>query len=137
VDRAAFQLAQDIWNGRPYTDYYRLAWREMVPLTTERSLFAAIIPPGPTHIHAVRSMTVGADRETALHAAFWASLPLDYLLRITGRSHLDVNNAATMPAPDPDHPLALAALLRVLRLNCLTRAYAPLSIPCNRRESNQ
>ncbi|MCX5115968.1 class I SAM-dependent DNA methyltransferase [Micromonospora sp. NBC_00362] len=126
VGRAAYRQAQDTWNGRPYTDYYRLAWREMVPLTTERSLFAAIIPPGPTHIHAVRSMVVGDERETALHAAFWAALPLDYLLRITGRGHLDVNNAGAMPAPDPEHPLAAAALLRVLRLNCVTQAYAPL-----------
>ncbi|MCZ7437732.1 class I SAM-dependent DNA methyltransferase [Micromonospora sp. WMMC241] len=126
AERAAFRQAQDLWSGISATDYYRLVWREMVPLTTERSLFAAIMPPGPTHIHAVRSMVVGAERETALHAAFWSSLPLDYLLRITGRGHLDVNNSGAMPAPDPDHPLASAALLRVLRLNCLTRAYAAL-----------
>ncbi|TNH22357.1 class I SAM-dependent DNA methyltransferase [Micromonospora orduensis] len=126
VDRAHYQRAQDMWHGRPSTDYFRLVWREMVPLTTERSLFAAIMPPGPAHIHAVRSMVVGGERETALHAAFWASLPLDYMLRIAGRAHLDVNNAGAMPAPDPSHPLASAALLRVLRLNCLTTAYAPL-----------
>jgi hypothetical protein len=126
TDRATFQEAQDVWRGHRYTEYFRLAWREMVPLTTERSLFAAIIPPGPTHIHAVRSMFVGTNRETALNAAFWASLPLDYLLRITGRGHLDVNIAVTMPLAEVDHPLASAGLLRVLRLNCLTRAFAPL-----------
>jgi hypothetical protein len=126
VDRGKYRQLQDLWDGQPYTDYYRLAWREMIPLTTERSLFAAIIPPGPAHIHAIRSMRVGSDRETALHAVFWASLPLDYLLRIAGRGHLDVSAAVTMPAPDLNHPLAEAALLRVLRLNCLTRAYAPL-----------
>lgn len=126
TDRASFQKAQDVWRGHHYTEYFRLAWREMVPLTTERSLFAAIIPPGPTHIHAVRSMSIGTNRETALNAAFWASLPLDYLLRITGRGHLDVNIAVTMPVAEVDHPLASAALLRVLRLNCLTRAFAPL-----------
>ncbi|MFF4811005.1 class I SAM-dependent DNA methyltransferase [Micromonospora chersina] len=126
VEPTAFQLAQDTWKGRPYSDYYRLAWREMVPLNTERSLFASIIPPGPTHIDAVRSMALATDRETALHAAFWASLPLDYLLRATGRGHLKANDAGLMPAPDPDHPLASAALLRVLRLTCVTRSYAPL-----------
>lgn len=31
-----------------------------------------------------------------------------------------------MPAADPDHPLASALLLRTLRLNCLTNAYADL-----------
>ncbi|MFV2101637.1 class I SAM-dependent DNA methyltransferase [Micromonospora sp. LOL_024] len=126
VEPAAYKLAQDVWRGQAYSEFYRLAWREMVPLNTERSLFAAIIPPGPTHIHAVRSMALSSDLETALHAAFWASLPLDYLLRITGRGHLEVRNAGLMPAPEPGHPLASAALLRVLRLNCLTRSYARL-----------
>lgn len=31
-----------------------------------------------------------------------------------------------MPAAHPEHPLAAAVLLRTLRLNCLTRAYAAL-----------
>ncbi|MGW1059111.1 class I SAM-dependent DNA methyltransferase [Micromonospora rubida] len=126
VERTVFHSAQDTWMGQPYSSYYRLAWREMVALNTERSLFAAIIPPGPTHIDAVRSLALATDRETALHAAFWASLPLDYLLRITGRAHLKGNNAGLMPAPEPGHPLEPAALVRVLRLNCLTRSYAPL-----------
>ncbi|MGW7595708.1 hypothetical protein, partial [Streptomyces rubiginosohelvolus] len=63
---------------------------------------------------------------TALNAGFWAALPLDYLLRITGRSHLQVAEARKMPAPDPRHPLAPALLLRTLRLNTLTNHYAPL-----------
>src|SRR5690606_13918687 len=94
VDTQEFIRAQDRWRGRPYTDYYRLVWREMVPLATERSLFASLIPPGPTHIHALRSMVLEHNRETALPGAFWGSLPLDYLLRIMGRGHLDVSDAA-------------------------------------------
>ncbi len=31
-----------------------------------------------------------------------------------------------LPAPEPEHPLALPLLLRTLRLNCLTTAYADL-----------
>lgn len=45
-----FQSAQDNWNGQRYSRFYRLAWREMVPFDTERSLHAALIPPGPTHV---------------------------------------------------------------------------------------
>ncbi|MEU0750075.1 hypothetical protein ABZ476_27145 [Streptomyces albogriseolus] len=66
------------------------------------------------------------DQLTALNAGFWAALPLDYLLRITGRSDLQVVEARKMPAPDPRHPLAPPLLLRTLRLNCLTSHYAPL-----------
>ncbi|MFE1873717.1 class I SAM-dependent DNA methyltransferase [Streptomyces sp. NPDC059496] len=118
--------AQNSWNGAPFTSYFRLAWRTMIPFNTYRSLLAAIIPPGPAHIHGVHSAALQTNHLTALNAGFWAALPLDYLLRITGRAHLQVSEARTMPAPDPKHPLAAALLLRTLRLNALTSHYAPL-----------
>ncbi|GIH72625.1 class I SAM-dependent DNA methyltransferase [Sphaerimonospora thailandensis] len=109
-----------------YTEFYRLAWRRMIPFDTERSLFAALIPPGPAHVNAVHTLALPDNQGTALAAGFWAALPLDYLLRITGRADLQIGDAPNMPAADPDHPLASALLLRTLRLNCLTNAYAPL-----------
>ncbi|MET9105620.1 class I SAM-dependent DNA methyltransferase [Streptomyces zhihengii] len=126
ADTATYQAAQDLWDGRRYTEYFRLAWRVMIPFNTARSLFAALIPPGPAHVDAVNSMALTDNRLVALNAGFWASLPFDYLLRITGRSHLRVAEARKMPAPDPKHPLAPALLLRTLRLNALTNHYAPL-----------
>ncbi|MYV76808.1 class I SAM-dependent DNA methyltransferase [Streptomyces sp. SID1046] len=125
-DRDSYLAAQDTWNGRHFTDYYRLAWRKMIPFDTERSLFAALIPPGPAHVHAVYSMALQDNEYTALCSGFWASIPLDYLLRITGRSDLQITEALKMPVPEPGHPLATPLLLRTLRLNCLTDAYAPL-----------
>ncbi|MFE0142392.1 DNA methyltransferase [[Kitasatospora] papulosa] len=119
-------LRQRLWFFRPYTQFYRLAWRRMIPFNTERSLFAGIIPPGPAHVDAVNSMAMVDNRTTSLNAGFWASLPVDYLLRITGRSDLRVAEAHKMPYADPAHPLAGSLLLRTLRLNCLTDAYAPL-----------
>ncbi|MFG2282787.1 class I SAM-dependent DNA methyltransferase [Streptomyces asoensis] len=119
-------LRQRLWLFRPYTRFYRLAWRRMIPFNTERSLFACIVPPGPAHVDAVNSMALADNRTTALNAGFWASLPIDYLLRITGRSDLRVAEAHKMPYADPAHPLSGPLLLRTLRLNCLTNAYAPL-----------
>ncbi|WP_028961373.1 hypothetical protein [Streptomyces sp. UNC401CLCol] len=122
-----FQAAQDQWNGTSYTQHFRLSWRSMIdPKGSERSLFAAIIPPGPTHVHTVHSLALDDNRLTALNAGFWASLPLDYLLRVTGRANLQVATSLKMPAPEPDHPLARPLLLRILRLNALTEAYAQL-----------
>lgn len=115
-----------LWWFRPYTQFYRLAWRRMIPFNTERSLFAALIPPGPAHVHTVQSMALTGNRDTALNAGFWAGLPVDYLLRITGRSDLQVAEAHKMPYADPAHPLAGSLLLRSLRLNCLTEVYGPL-----------
>lgn len=126
TDSDSYRQAQDQWWGRCYTDYYRLAWREMVPTSNERSLFAALIPPGAAHIHAVQSMALPTSKETAFVAGCWATLPVDYWLRATGREHLGEGDALTMPAVNPDHPLSQPVLLRTLRLNCLTTAYAPI-----------
>ncbi|MFE3374522.1 class I SAM-dependent DNA methyltransferase [Streptomyces anulatus] len=126
-DSADYEAAQDRWDDAPYTDRYRLAWRAMIdPKNTERSLFAALIPPGPAHTHGVQSMAATNDRLTVLNSGFWAALPLDYLLRITGRANLMAGEALKMPAPILNHPLVAPLLLRTLRLNCLTSAYAPL-----------
>ncbi|MFJ3889472.1 Eco57I restriction-modification methylase domain-containing protein [Streptomyces rubrogriseus] len=118
--------AQDLWHGKPFTSYFRLAWRKMIPFNTERSLFAALIPPGPAHIDSVYSMALRDNRATALTAGLWAGLPIDYFLRITGKANLHSTEAVTMPTADPKHPLAPALLLRTLRLNALTAHYAPL-----------
>ncbi|MGY5014734.1 class I SAM-dependent DNA methyltransferase [Streptomyces sp. 900105755] len=121
-----FTKAQDRWDGKLYTEYFRLAWREMVPPSNERSLFAALIPPGPSHIFTILSMSMSSRKLLALTAGFWASLPLDYILRITGRKHLQPSDAMKMPVPAEHHPLSFPLLLRSLRLNALTRDYAPL-----------
>ncbi|WPP32687.1 hypothetical protein [Streptomyces sp. CL7] len=111
---------------RPYTEFYRVAWREFIAPDTERSLYTVIAPPGPAHIHAIRSAVLGDSRITALTAGFWSGIPVDYLLRTTRVRHLDVAQARRLPVPVGDHPLASPLLLRTLRLNCLTSAYAEL-----------
>lgn len=126
ADVDTYHMAQDAWGDQRYTQYYRLAWRRMIPFNTERSLFAALIPPGPAHVNTVQSMALADNRLTTLTSGFWASLPIDYLLRITGRSDLQVNEAKKMPAADPKHPLAPALLIRSLRLNAITNHYSPL-----------
>lgn len=118
--------AQDTWGDRRYTEYFRVAWRRMAAVNNERSLFAALIPPGPTHVHTVHSLALRGDLETALNSAFWASIPLDYLLRVAGRVDIQVAEAHAMPLAMPGHPLASSALLRTMRMNSLTKNYAPL-----------
>src|SRR5699024_6703514 len=50
----------------------------------------------------------------------------DYLIRSTVGKHIRSPEAARVPFIPADHPLAPAAILRTLRLNCLTDAYAAL-----------
>ncbi|MFJ8145199.1 class I SAM-dependent DNA methyltransferase [Streptomyces sp. NPDC096048] len=126
TDEKSYLARQDTWIDRPYSTFFRLAWRSMIPHNTSRSLQAALIPPGPAHVHAAHSLAFTEDRLTVLNAGFWASLPLDYLLRITSRTGLGIKEARQMPAADPHHPLASALLLRTMRLNALTIHYATL-----------
>ncbi|WP_328347216.1 class I SAM-dependent DNA methyltransferase [Micromonospora sp. NBC_00421] len=125
-DEHASRARQDVWGSRRYTDYYRVAWREMIAFDIERSLFAAIVPPGPCHVNAVRTMALENNRKTAIMAGLMAAIPLDYQLRITGRGHLDVGTVVTLPGPSEQHPLTASLLLRTLRLNCITESYSEL-----------
>lgn len=131
TDVDTYRGAQDKWldnkgTARPYTSFYRLFWRRMIADNTDRSLFSAIYPPGPAHVHTVHSLALSDNRGTVLTAGFWAGLPLDYLQRITATTDLQTANTMKLPAPSLDHPLATPLLLRTLRLNCLTTAYADL-----------
>ncbi|MFF3451511.1 Eco57I restriction-modification methylase domain-containing protein [Streptomyces sp. NPDC002667] len=111
---------------RPYSTFYRLAWREMNRPKNERVLQACLIPPGPAHVHAMRSTALTSFEDIALVAGFFASIPCEYLLRITNRKHMDVSDAKVFPIPSPNHPLTSALMLRTLRLNCQTSAYSIL-----------
>ncbi|EYT83900.1 restriction endonuclease [Streptomyces sp. Tu 6176] len=131
-DLSPFEIDQEVHarlkskSMRPYSTYYRVAWREMNRSKNERVLQAAIMPPGPTHVHAVRSMALANNLRTVISAGFFASLPAEYLLRITNRGHMDVADAKIFPALQPEHPLAPSLILRTLRLNCQTAAYSNL-----------
>jgi hypothetical protein len=124
-EKAVDALLQEA-SMRPCSEFYRVAWRDMISSATERSLFAALIPPGATHVHTVHSAALLSRRLTALTAGFFAALPLDYFVRSSGRGRLGSSGAMGMPAPSPGHPLESALLLRTLRLNCQTSAYASL-----------
>jgi hypothetical protein len=111
------------WNGTSANQFWRLAWRNMVDSSTVRSLHAALLPPGPTHVHVVHTLTAPA-MDLALATGMWASLPLDFLVKVSGASKVQAEFASRFPHPR-SHPLVPELILRALRLNCLTADYAP------------
>jgi hypothetical protein len=124
-DRDTYQAEIDHWEGRPSSSYWRLFWRRMTQPGLERSLHAALMPPGPTHVHTVYSLTGPSWRATAALGAFCSTLLFDYLVKVSGKSDIQDELIRRFPTP-LGHPLQNNLLLRVLRLNCLTRDYAPL-----------
>ncbi|MDT0611325.1 Eco57I restriction-modification methylase domain-containing protein [Streptomyces lancefieldiae] len=121
----SFKLAQPTWGDRIATDYFRVIWRNMTSSELERGLHAALIPPGPTHVHTVHTMALADNRSTAIFGGLWAALPFDYLVKVSGASKVNIELAQNFPAP-LTHPLTSPLLLRILRLSCLTSDYAPL-----------
>lgn len=142
-DRQKYESALPRWNGKLATEYWRVAWRRMTQPVSQRSLHAALIPPGPAHVHTVHSLMVCGPsgsptlsraldaslaqdlRKTVLTAGLWASLPFDYLVKVSGKPDVQAELVDRLPAP-VDHPAWPQMLLRALRLNCLTADYAPL-----------
>ncbi|MFF2159592.1 Eco57I restriction-modification methylase domain-containing protein [Streptomyces sp. NPDC058175] len=120
-----FAKAQQNWRGKSSTEYFRLAWRRMTNLKNERSLHAALIPPGPSHVNTVHALALDCNRHTAIVGGLWVALPLDYLVKVSGKSDISADLISLFPTP-LRHPLTTPLLLRALRLNCLTRDYAPL-----------
>lgn len=125
TDRGTYDAGLDRWNGHPYTNYYRLAWRRMTQPGSERSLISALVPPGPAHVHTVHTLAASSTRETIGLAGLWESLAFDYLVKVSGKSDISDELIKRFPAP-LNHAAAQHLLLRTLRLNCVTYDYAPL-----------
>ncbi|MFF9115989.1 hypothetical protein ACF09Y_10325 [Streptomyces massasporeus] len=128
-DRETFESKASVWKhwqGIPHARHYRLAFRRRNDGKTERVLNAALIPPGANHVDGVHTLAFDTEQRLLPVSGFWASLPLDYMLRAFGITDLREPGALRLPAPSLDHPLVNALILRSARLNCLSDAYADL-----------
>ncbi|MDO8150192.1 DNA methyltransferase [Isoptericola sp. b408] len=109
--------------------FYRLAWRNMAANRNERTLAPALIPPGAAHIHTVYSFGSPSDtRSLALAAATMSSLVADFLIRAVPKSSISWQTANRLALSSGE--LESHLLLRVLRLNSVTDAYADLWAEC-------
>ncbi len=123
-DKHTYDSRLDHWQDKLYTSFYRLAWRAMTQPGLERSFHAAIIPPGPTHIHGVFDLSLPtADLVTC--AGLWASIVVDNVVKVSGTANLGDKFVEKLALPRSS-PFHAALALRTLRLNCLTAEYAPL-----------
>ncbi|MCY4540899.1 MAG: hypothetical protein OXB95_00680, partial [Rhodobacteraceae bacterium] len=111
------------WDKRSkHSDHYRLFLRRRVGPASERTLIAALYPPGIAHVNAIESAAFASDKDLLTAAALWMSLPLDFLMKVTGTT--EIRQGALDPLPWVELPDA--ALLRVLQVNCLTTWYSEL-----------
>ncbi|HEX7291830.1 MAG TPA: hypothetical protein VF250_11960 [Conexibacter sp.] len=129
--RALYDAAYTHWGADREVaarDRYRIVWRAMADNVAERTLIPALVPPGTAHIHGVSSVGFlhGRARDLAVVQGFAGSLVGDFLIRAVPKSGIARDAFERLAIAPADHPLTPEVVLRVLRLNCLTNAYADL-----------
>ncbi len=120
-----YNAGYKIWDGLSSRYYWRLAWRRMADSSTVRTLHAAIVPQGPTHVHSVVTLSLDDPMDLVVAAGFWCAVPTDFFIKASGFSEINQSVISRVPHVR-NHLLESDLVLRALRLNCLTRAYERL-----------
>lgn len=133
-DRARYDAAYTSWEVDGATvrarDCYRVAWRRMAANTGERTLVAALIPRRAAHVHPVTSAALPASPwELVRLAAHTSSLIADFAVRSAPKSEVLPSTVNRLPLVTNPR-LTPFLILRALRLNCVTAAYADLWRDC-------
>lgn len=133
-DRVTYDANYSHWGDdrTPARAHYRVAWRQMAANTGERTLIPALIPPGPAYVFTIHG--VGAPdrplRDLVVVQAVASSLLADFMIRSSPKAHILPPTFARLPMVPLDHPQIPKLVLRTLRLNCVTDAYADLWAEC-------
>ena len=123
VDTYRSQLPRCRWDStKSHVDFYRVGFRAMVALNSERSFVSSIIPKGFAHVNGVNSIAFQSTSHTLSLGALMASLVFDYQIKASGRQNLNEADIAGLPYIDPGD----TAKHRNIRLACLTNTYADL-----------
>ena len=114
-------IDQDDNRAKPFTDYYRLAFRNMMVSSNERTMLSAIIPKGVAHPHSVISTAFNSFENLLRASAVCASIVGDYFIKSSGRGGL-YDGWTLLPAIEMSTDLAA----RMLSMNCLSVNYKEL-----------
>ena len=110
--------------GDSYRKGFRLVSRKMLYSRGEHTLISAIIPPSVCHINGIFGIAFKNERDLLNAAGMFFSLPSDFLIKVTGSANLGSNNALKIPMYQGE--LSNYMIHRVLKLECITRAYTSL-----------
>lgn len=112
--------------GRPVTDFYRYVSRKMVGSSSERTLCGTVMALKTAHIDGAFSVTFKEPLRLIATSAWWASVPMDFLLKSTGKSNFRGDTADQMPVPIDADQNDRRLISRYQSLLSLTSHYAPL-----------
>jgi hypothetical protein len=133
-DRYDYDCAFTDWGDGerpdPARDHYRISWRDMAANQNERTFIPALIPPGAAHIHTVKSAGSPNGGPAVLVEAlgFFSSLTHDFSVRVAPKS--TISSSTVQRLSFKHSPLSDELVLRTLRLNAVTAAYADIWRDC-------
>jgi hypothetical protein len=127
-----FIIGQDI-EGKPiydrWIDYYKVAFKEFVGSTSERTINCAIILPKCTHINTLVTIVFKEQSLNIELAGLSSSIVMDFYFKTIGASHVTAGRIASFPLGIAEQ-YKPALFARTLLLNCLTSHYADLWSEC-------
>jgi type I restriction-modification system DNA methylase subunit len=106
------------------TNTYRYVNRRRAQSDDTRTLISTIIPPGPTHIDNILSISFDNNKTLLSFAGCTHSICYDFLIKITGKDNIRHDLIGKLPVLDGKYMKGV--INRTLRLNCLTIDYANL-----------
>lgn len=117
---AAYDRRRD---GRSMRRFPRVAWRRMADLVGQRTLFTALLPPGPTHVDGLNSLLAEDPAQLIRVLTSMGTLVSDFVVRAVPKATIRATNIETLPLLG-DGTIARFAALRALRLNAVAFSYA-------------
>jgi hypothetical protein len=125
MDEYARRLPRFAWDSEERTvaanTYYRLFMRNLISIGAERGLVAALMPPGPCHVHSIQSVAFKTDSALIAACGLMFSVLADFYIKSSGRSGL-YRSWNSLPSISGNHHITS----RVLGLSCLTEHYSAL-----------
>lgn len=117
------QFVQNLpWGGK-YHSHYRLVARTLLSQTGERTLVAAVIPPGAGHINLLLGTCFFSNNTLVLSSALWSSIVYDFWLKVLRVPRINNNNVYNLPITEK---FSNELKVRGLLLNAVSQDYSEL-----------
>ena len=104
---------------------FKVAYRKMLPVTGERTLTGAILPPKVSHTNGIISIHFSDIKLSTEFAGLGSSIVLDFVIKTIGASNLYDSRILSFPI-GINSKFHSQLFNRTLQLNCLNKYYAPL-----------
>lgn len=123
-----FQIGIDE-KGKPLYDnwfkYYKVGFRKMIDVNTERALTSSILPPNTSHVNGIITATFKDEEKMIEATGITSSLVLDFFIKTVGAANLTDSRIQAFPL-GIEQKYIPQLFVRTLQLNCLNKYYAPL-----------